>query len=115
MRAAQRRWNMGQRFHNYRSLLVLLIALALFFVLASSAWALTTVLHETFESYAIGPLGAPWLVTKSGSSRADVISTAYGKRLLFHGGTADGDFMLVRRDFSSSRPEIVVSADMLPA
>ena len=106
---------MGNHFHRPRSLLVTLIALTLFFGLASSAWALTTVLHETFETYAVGPLGAPWSVTKSGSSHADVINTAYGKRLLFHGGTADSDYMLARRDFSSSATQIVVSADMKPA
>lgn len=106
---------MGKSNHSLRSLFIPLAALALFMGLASSAWALTTVLHETFESYVAGPLGAPWSVTKSGTSRAEVVSTTAGKQLLFHGGTADGDYMLVRRDFASAAREIVVSADMNPA
>lgn len=106
---------MGKHHRPLRWMLGALLALALWLGFASSAWALTTVLHETFETYTVGPLGAPWSVTKSGSSHADIVSTTTGKHLLFHGGTADADYMLVRRDFSSSAPEIVVAADMNPA
>jgi len=106
---------MGKSKHSLRSFVVPFAALALFIGLGSSALALTTVLHETFETYAVGPLGAPWSVTKSGSSRADVVNPTTGKHLLFHGGTADGDYMLVRRNFSSAATEIVVNADLNPA
>jgi hypothetical protein len=51
--------------------------------------ALTPVLSVDFESYALGPLGAPWSVVKNtmgGASRADIASAAgHGKVLWLRG------------------------------
>lgn len=66
--------------------------------------ALTTVLDTGFESNPLGPLGAPWSVTTSGSGKATVINTSdHGHVLsLSHGA---------ERDFSTSVLPLSYSGD----
>jgi len=108
-----------------------LLALALFLGLGSSAsasvvvehasipqetqLAQATVLHEDFEDDAVGPLGSPWSITKTGTSQARIESTIdHGRVLLLHGGLAT-DYLLASRDSASSATEIVMQVDIKPA
>jgi hypothetical protein len=75
----------------------------------------STVLHEDFEASPLGPLGAPWSITKAGNSSASVVSTTdHGKALLLRGGSA-ADYLIASRGLTSSAGEIVATVDIKPA
>ena len=102
------------------------VALALILSLSSSAWTgdrvpsgasqmLTTVLHEDFEDDALGPLGAPWTISSSGTGSASIVNTTnHGHVLRLQGSTAEGHFLIASRPLSSSATDITVQVDVKP-
>src|SRR4051812_22523377 len=119
----QRRWIMVNR-RVRSSLLALAILLGLGSSASASAGiepgsipdevqlAQATVLHEDFEDDAVGPLGAPWSITKTGTSQVSIESTTdHGRVLRLHGGLGT-DYLLASRDSASSATEIVMQLDI---
>ncbi|HEX6014806.1 MAG TPA: hypothetical protein VFY87_24035, partial [Geminicoccaceae bacterium] len=77
------------------------------------------VLNVDFESYPLGLLGAPWIVTvntgATSASTAAVVSTPdHGKALRLHGNKLTPDFLIASLGLSSSVPEIRVEVDVKP-
>ena len=70
---------------------------------------------EDFESYAPGPLGAPWVLTGAGTSTVSVASTSdHGQVGLRHGGTGP-DYVIASLDASSSDPVMHAEVAVNPA
>jgi hypothetical protein len=91
-------------------------ALAAAAAASSPALALTSVLSVDFESYRLGPLGAPWsIVANPGSaSTARIVSTPdHGKALLLHGSKA-ADFLITSLKLASSASQIGVDVNINP-
>jgi hypothetical protein len=71
------------------------------------ATADTVVFSENFQATPTGPLGAPWVVSQAGASTAVVRDTLDHTRVLdLRGSTANGDFLIASRSFSSAATEI---------
>jgi hypothetical protein len=71
---------------------------------------------EDFESYAPGPLGAPWSISGGGSSTVSVASSAdHGQVGVLHGGTSSADFAIASLAASSSDPVMHVELAVNPA
>jgi hypothetical protein len=69
-----------------------------------------------FEDYAVGPLGAPWSISQTGSSSATIVHTTdHGNVLRLHGSSALGDFLVASLGFSSSAANIVSQVEVNPA
>lgn len=83
----------------------------------------SSVLGVDFESYALGPLGAPWSVSfntgPDGASTARIVSIAaqspvHGKVLLLNGKTSPA-YLIASLPLSASAPDISVAFDVEPA
>jgi hypothetical protein len=78
--------------------------------------ALSTVAQTDFENQAVGPLGAPWVVSPAGTSRVSVIATQdHGQVALLHGGTTNADFVSASLALASSADLIRLGFDVNPA
>lgn len=101
--------------HALRLTLSASLALVLIFALASTALALTTVLHENFEDDALGALSAPWAISSSGTGSVTIVNTTdHGHVLRLLGSTTEGHFLIASRPFSSSSPDITTRVDIKP-
>ena len=78
--------------------------------------ATTTILSITFEGYAIGTLGAPWTISRSRASAAQVASTGttHGKVLVLNGSTTSGEFLIASKGLSSSASQVTSAFDIRP-
>jgi hypothetical protein len=71
------------------------------------ASATTVVFSENFQNAPTGPLGAPWSISKAGTSAAVVKDTADHTRVLdLRGSITNGEFLIASRSFSVAATEI---------
>jgi hypothetical protein len=78
--------------------------------------AMTTVFHEDFEDDAVGPLGAPWMITSGGGGSVSIANTTdHGHVLSLQGNKAEGSFLIASRAISSSSTDITVQVDIRPS
>jgi hypothetical protein len=69
-----------------------------------------------FESYATGPLGSPWFISKGGSSSASIVSTSdHGKVLRLNGGPQAGAFLTAVLSTPQRAGDLTVQFDVKPA
>lgn len=83
---------------------------------ASSVAPAATILQISFDTYPLGPLGAPWGGTRAGSSRLTVVSTAnHGNALRDNAGSSANDWLSYTTSFPSTSNSITVEFDIIPA
>ena len=75
-----------------------------------------TILSIDFETYPLGPLGAPWGGTKAGSSTVTVVNGGkHGKVLKLDAGSTSNDWLSYSTSFTPTSNNITVEYDVIPA